>query len=232
MTLILPVVHHLNSELSLTQARLALEHGADGVFLISHQGLDQAVLQVAARLRHAWSQPVAATGELPFVGVNLLQTNNPGALEMAARLRLDGVWFDSPGVNSHGATPRTKKLVEDIQRYPDVTVFGSVAFKYQPDEPDPAGASREALKLGMLPTTSGDATGMAPELSKIQSMSAAVKGRLAVASGMNPENVSAYVPFVSHILVATGISHDEHTFDPARLDRFVAAVRTSGSVRA
>lgn len=229
MTKIYPVIHYQDAATSRDQAAIALEHGSDGVFLISHNDEDKAVLQVAGQLRHAWGSATTAAGELPFIGVNLLNTNNPAALEFAAQLRLDGVWLDAPGVNSHGPSQRTKKFAEDMAKYPGVAVFGSVAFKYQPDEPNPPEAARAALALNMIPTTSGSGTGMAPELSKIALMSKAVDGRLAVASGMTLENVAAYVPYLSHILVATGVSLDKHRFDPQRLARFVAAVRAGSS---
>lgn len=107
--------------------------------------------------------------------------------------------------------------------------YGSVAFKYQAPEPDPAGAAVQALKLCMLPTTSGPGTGHAPDVEKARSMAAAVArgplgGELAVASGMTPENVSAFLPYFTHFLVATGVSKDEHHFDEARLVQFIEKV--------
>lgn len=118
-----------------------------------------------------------------------------------------------------------------MRKFPAISVFGSVAFKYQPDEPNPAEAARQALAVGMIPTTSGAATGLAPEIAKIKGMSAAASGRLAVASGMTPDNVAEYAPHLSHILVATGVARDEHTLDPLLLRRFVAAVRTHAAAR-
>jgi predicted TIM-barrel enzyme len=226
MPKILPVIHHLDVETSLAQAELARAAACDGVWLICHNHRDPEVLQAAARLKHRWSQ--ALDSERLFIGVNLLYTNNANALEFAHQLRLDGVWLDAPGVNSHGANERAKRLAETMrERFPAVPVFGSVAFKYQEHEPDPAEAARQAKALGMIPTTSGEATGIAPDLAKIEAMSAASKGLLAVASGMTPSNVAQYAPFLSHILVATGVSRGEHEFDPARLTAFVAAVRGS-----
>lgn len=226
MTKIYAVIHHLNPSLSLAQAKLAVDGGADGVFLISHEGEDSAVAQVAGQLRYIWdtwpAQPDAAA---PFIGVNLLQTNPSSALVLAASLRLDAVWIDAPGVSSGGPTPGAQLLTECMRRHPGVSVFGSVAFKYQPVDPDPAGAAAQARAAGMIPTTSGAATGVAPSLLKVKSMSAATGGLLAVASGMTPANVAAYTPFLSHILVATGISRAEHFIDPQLLAQFVAAAR-------
>ena len=117
MTKIYPVVHFQSSGQTLAQAQVALEAGADGVFLISHDGHDKAVLQAAGHLRHKWGQVRTAAGEAPFIGVNLLHTNNPQALEYAAQLHLDGVWLDAPGVNSHGASPRTKRFGDDMHKH-------------------------------------------------------------------------------------------------------------------
>lgn len=226
---IYPVIHFASHALAMDQARLALEQGADGVFLISHDGQDKAVLQAAGQLRHAWSSLTTAAGEMPFVGVNLLNTAPLAALEFATQLRLDGLWLDAPGVNSHGPARQAKKMAEELVLLPQITVFASVAFKYQPEEPDPPQAAREALALGMLPTTSGPATGVAPDLAKTRAMSEAASGKLAVASGMTAENVSQYAPLLSHILVATGVALDEHRIDPQRLTRFIQAVRNAST---
>lgn len=226
MTKIYAVVHHSNLPLSLAQAKIAVDGGADGVFLISHKGEDSAVAQVAGQLRYIWDTwPAQRDAAAPFIGINLLQTNPSSALVLAASLRLDAVWLDAPGVSSKGPTPGVQLLTECMRRHPSVSVFGSVAFKYQPADPDPAGAAAQALAAGMIPTTSGTATGVAPSMANVKSMSAATGGLLAVASGMTPANVAEYTPFLSHILVATGISQTEHSIDPQLLASFVAAVR-------
>lgn len=226
MPLILPVIHYLNASQALSQAALALSAGADGVFLLSHHGEDTAVCQAAKQLRWSSSSNVTAAGAAPFIGINLLNTAPTAAYEIALQLGVQGLWLDAPGVNSHGPARQALKLSEQIKAHPGLQVFGSVAFKYQPEEPDPPAAAREALALGMLPTTSGDATGVAPSVEKVRAMSLAAGGQLAVASGMTPANVSAYAPLVSHLLVATGVSTAEDGyFDATKLRAFVAAAR-------
>lgn len=226
MPKIYAVIHHLNPTLSLAQAKVAVEGGADGVFLISHEGEDSAVAQVAGQLRYIWDTwPAQHRAQPPFIGINLLRTNPSSALVLAASLRLDAIWLDAPGVSSKGPTPGAQLLAENMRRHPGVDVFGSVAFKYQPREADAAGAAAQALALGMIPTTSGAATGIAPSLPKVKSMSAAAGGRLAVASGMTPANVAQYTRYLSHILVATGISLNQHMIEPRLLAQFVATVR-------
>lgn len=220
-TLILPVIHHVDAETTHSQAALAMRCGADGVFLISHDGADSELpglgQEVVAR----------AAGRRPFVGINMLNTNPVAALARVAEAGLDAVWIDAPGIDSNGAGPAGKKLADLASKHPQVAVFASIAFKYQPEEANPSAAAACVRKLGMLPTTSGPGTGVPPTVAKIEAMSAAAGGALAVASGMTPANVQQYAPLLSHILVATGVSCDEHHFDEGLLREFVAAARSA-----
>lgn len=219
------VVHHRDEALTLSQAELALGLGADGVFLISHVGEDAALPPLAHRIR-AMSRPTV------LVGMNLLRTPSVQALAIASAAGCSGLWVSNPGVSSVGASAQAHALHRQMELHPRVTVFGCVAFKYQPDEPKPAEAALQALALGMHPTTSGAGTGVAPGLDKIRQMSAACAGRLAVASGMTPDNVAEFAPHVSNILVSTGVSRDEHHLDESRLRTFLAAVRGSAAAQA
>lgn len=101
-----------------------------------------------------------------------------------------------------------------------------MAFKYQRTDPSPGVAALHAFQLGMIPTTSGDQTGRAPSINKIQLIRNTLPSEspLAVASGMTPENIEDYLPYVSHYLVSTGISSDGYHFDLKRLEQFIKAV--------
>ena len=121
-------------------------------------------------------------------------------------------------------------MAEVLAARPDHTFFASVAFKYQPADPDPGEAARRALELGMLPTTSGDATGHAPDPAKLERIRAIIgppsaHAPLALASGVSPENAAALAPHLTDVLVSTGVSSDFHTFAPDRLARLVAVLR-------
>lgn len=218
MTKILPVIHHIDRKTTLEQAALAREAGAHGVFLISHHGADAELPKLA--------QDVQREGvgcECWDVGINLLHTPCSSALRAAHQHGLEMVWMDAPGINGGGATSTALRLVHEISGMKSPPeVFASVAFKYQPFEPNAAAAARNAQALRFIPTTSGEGTGKPPTLEKIATMSMAVGGRLAVASGMDIENVAAFAPYLSHILVATGVSVDEHHFDFELLSAFVA----------
>lgn len=212
---IFPVIHYLNTDLAIEQAHIAKDAGADGVFLINHHGDDAVLGLVATRIK----------AEHPAfkVGINLLASPPMEAALMASRLGLDMVWADSMGVSSRGLTAEGSDLSQFAADHPEIELFASVAFKYQAPDLDPPAAARNAHAAGFIPTTSGDATGHAPDVFKVASMSAECAGRLAVASGMTPENIGEFAPLLSSVLVATGVSLDEHRFDYEKLFRFVIA---------
>lgn len=216
---VLPVIHHLNAATTRDQVALARNCGADGVFLISHNGRDQELLDLVPALREDCG--------LFWLGVNLLGERVPSDAYCAAwGAGFDGVWLDYCGVDGLGANAQALHLARIRRQTPlghkRLDVFASVAFKYQAPEPSPATAALNALTLGFLPTTSGPATGKAPELDKVRAMSEHTGGKLAVASGLTPDNIAHFAPYLSHALVATGVSRDEHHFDAELLQVFVA----------
>ncbi len=225
---ILPVIHHVDAQLSRDQANLALDLGADGVFLISHHDDDASLLPLAASIRA--KKPNA------WIGINFLSMTlwEAFSLSLACDCRIDAVWSDSPGITSQGVDTDTQELAEwnsILMRAgrPAPQIFASVAFKYQAHEVDPPRAALNAAELGFIPTTSGSATGSAPQLDKITSMRShlGAEAALACASGLTAENILDFAPHLSHALVATGVSLDEHHFDPAKLSNFIALAKAT-----
>lgn len=219
---IYPVIHFLDRETTFMEVTKAIDAGADGVFLINHRSDDMELISVACavRLKHP---------QLP-VGVNFLSMSGLEATIMARKFGLPMVWGDDVGVDSGGLSDdglsiRAQKAVGGDR----FDVFASVAFKYRPHEPNPELAAKNALAAGFIPTTSGSGTGSAPDLQKIIAMSQSTGGVLAVASGMTPENVGMYAPYLSHILVATGVSTDEHRMDVDKLKQLIANSRLQSS---
>lgn len=213
---IFPVIHYLDRETTFSEVGTAFLCGADGVFLISHHGNDHELLEVGVALRK--KRP-----DFP-IGINLLSMGGVEAVAQAKSLGYPMVWGDDVGVDSNGLNEVGIRVAEQCQ---GVSVFASVAFKYRPHEPDPAKAAKNALDAGFIPTTSGSGTGSAPDLAKIVAMSQATNGTLAVASGMTPGNVAHYAPYLSHILVATGIAYDEHRIDADKLGLLIANARAA-----
>lgn len=222
-----PVIHHVEDDVTLTQARCALDWGADGVFLISHEGQDDALLPLCRQLSTKWQSRRTAAGASPLLGLNLLTSGACEALDAAAAHGANAVWISDAGVSSQGAAPLGHQLMQAMARHPHVTVFGCVAFKGQAPEPQPAEAARVARACGMRATTSGPGTGQAPDLAKIQAMGAAVGGQLAIASGMTADNVQAFEPWLSDILVATGVTHDGRLIDEALFRTFAQQARSA-----
>lgn len=214
---VFPVIHYLDDVTSLDQADMVAECDAQGLFLISHHGQDAEIAALATTIKQRHPQLK--------VGLNFL---NLGVLEAARACELCGldmVWGDNCGVSSEGFNAVAQKLSRIAVHKNGLRVFASVAFKYQAHEPDPAKAALKAQSLGFIPTTSGSGTGSAPTVDKIKAMSEATNGQLAIASGMDPENIHLFAPYLSDILVATGVSVDEYRFDYEKLRRFVALAR-------
>jgi predicted TIM-barrel enzyme len=210
-----PVIHFLDRDIAFSEAQKALDAGADGIFLINHQGDDMELLSVACAIKVKHPQ-------LP-VGVNFLSMTGLDAAIMARKFGLPMVWGDDVGVDSKGLTDLGLSVqAQKVAGADDFGVFASVAFKYRPHEPNPELAAKNALAAGFIPTTSGSGTGSAPELDKIITMSKATGGVLAVASGMTPENVADFAPYLSHVLVATGVAIDEHRMDVDKLKLLIA----------
>lgn len=214
---IFPVIHFLDEATALSEVALAQRCGSHGVFLISHRGRDELLVEVARRAKLKYPQFK--------VGINLLSRGPLEAIGMALAAELDMVWADDMGVSSKGLTPTGQACAVAAQNG-GLTLFASVAFKYRPQEVDPAQAARHAKAAGFVPTTSGDATGHAPSVDKIRLMSDAAGGVLGVASGMTPENIAQYAPYLSDVLVATGISRDEHHLDEDRLRQMLVQAAT------
>ena len=222
-----PVIHYTSDAIALDNAAMAAEVGATGVFVISMEGNDAPLVPVATLIKKRHP--------LLKVGVNHLGLPPSGSLAHNLHARLDATWTDSPGVSSAFISPAAQAVSQRLRWVPHHLFFASVAFKYQAPEPAPGRAAVMAATLGMIPTSSGTATGVAADLSKLNAMHedllefsntpAARESNwprraptdLGLASGVTPENVVDVIGLVSHILVATGISADEHHFDYEKL---------------
>ena len=85
-----------------------------------------------------------------------------------------------------------------------------------------------------LPAARGfSGTGVAPSVEHVRAVSEGARtvpgSRVAVASGITPENVGPFLPLVDDFLVATGISSSFYQFDKVRV-RDLAAQMDVGLV--
>ena len=215
---ILPVIHYHTYARAFENAERAFDAGCDGVLLISMDGDDEPLGPLARQVKARWSDKL--------VGVNYLTLPANIALRKNLEDGLDVTWTDNAGVHSSGLSTLASLVAGGLEGAEGHQFLGAVAFKHQRAEPDPAAAAVMAAQLGIIPCTSGSATGVAADLEKIRSIrSALAGGALGIASGITPDNVMDYAPYVSHILVATGVSSNFYDFDFERLALLVGRVR-------
>lgn len=210
MTKLIAVIHHRDDETSLANARLAAEIAYDGVCYIHMEGRDDLIEAAALATKAEFPRMLVITNRLSMHPTDMILRD--------AKLGLDGSWCDNPGVSSAGATNLAHAINDTLSQVraskPDFLFFGSVAFKTQRHEPDPAAAALNSKALGWITTTSGTATGVAPDEAKLATMKAALEnGELAVASGITPDNADTLARHVDWVLVSTGISKSFYEFD-------------------
>lgn len=214
-----PVIHLSTMDQALENADIAARCDATGVFVIHMDGRDDEVDPAAFAIKQRFPQLK--------VGVNYLSLPAPVAAVRSIALGMDATWADQPGIRSDKMEAAVDRaLVPALRQNPAHQFFASVAFKYQPVEPDPGVAAKKALGRGLIPTTSGDATGIAPEVAKLYGIRRVIgrESPLAIASGVSTDNAYELSRFASHILVSTGISKSFHEFDEHLLRRLVEQV--------
>jgi hypothetical protein len=223
--IILPVIHYADDNQTMRNAERAFEAGCEGVMLIEMRGRDSLIVPVSGSIKRVWPDRL--------VGLNFLNSLAPRELPCATVDHLDMTWTD--GQLTHSADEpwmEARQVQRIVATRPGHLFFCAVAFKYQPEELDPASAARKAAEFGFIPTTSGPATGHAADPAVVAAMRSAIgpDAPLAIASGITPDNAAAYLPSVSHVLVSTGVSASFHEFDPGRLRALTTAAQAT-SVR-
>lgn len=227
---LLPVIHISTLELCVAQARSAFAEGANGVFVISHDG--DAYLTV--NCAEACAAALIADGhDRPFVGVNLLGKSAMKAydyLHERGAWDVRAVWCDSP---ADGSVKHT--TIHGVWR---ALYFAGVAFKYQNVPRDIVQAAFAEADAGAdVLTTSGDGTGIACVPEKVRAIRTAVGPRygVAVASGVDVQNAGGLVAAgADALLVASSIARelprrqrDFYRFDAGKLRELGAVVKNA-----
>lgn len=214
---VLPVIHATSEAQVLQNVRRAVTAGADGVFLINHDVSAQELLRFHDEVRRLHPSL--------WVGVNCLEHHPSWVIE---RPDVAGVWADYAGDFSLGMPP----VGDGWRKLPpggswDGLYFGGVAFKGQ-RRVLPADLPKVTLRAAEwmdVVTTSGLGTGQAADVEKVRVMREALgSAPLALASGVTPDNVREYLPYVNAFLVASGISLDFENLDLNRTRRLVDLV--------
>lgn len=215
---VLPVIHVLETERTLTNVDILTELGAPGCFLINHDFEVATFLPIVRQVR-------AARPEL-WMGVNFLGVTGLDAFPRLAALEKDGIridayWADDARIDERRIEQPEAQAIDAARAGWSGMYFGGTAFKKQRPvaEADYGTAARIACDWMDVVCTSGLATGIEADDSKIETFRQAIGNRaLALASGITPVNAHRYAS-VDAFMVATGINYDDNFYDiePARL---------------
>ncbi len=228
---VLPVIHAQDDEQIDRNIEIAVRCGAQGVFLINHDFDVTRFLPLVERCRQAHP--------LLWLGVNFLGVTGRDAFPILGDLEfrglaIDAYWADDACIDEqHESQAQAGEIniVREESGWSGI-YFGGTAFKKQRavDPADYLRSGQIAAQWMDVVITSGVATGEAAEIEKIETFRQGVgTGALAVASGITPENVHDYAPYVDAILVATGINlpQDFYNLDRTRLSRLIDNCRCS-----
>lgn len=203
-----PVIHLQTPDLGIENAQIAADCGCPGVFLISMHGDDESIDPIADTIKT----------RLPnlMVGVNYLTMSAEAAIARSLKAGHHATWADRAGIRSDETSLLPSRCAALLAGQANHQFFAGFDFKYQRKDPNPPRAARMAADLGFIPTTSGMKTGSAPVVAKLVEIRSEIglAEPLAVASGITPDNVVTLGPYLSHILVATGVSRSFYEFDP------------------
>ena len=229
--MVLPVIHVLDDEQAEQNIQRAMDAGCPGVFLINHDFPYDRFIPIIRRVRQQFPNY--------WIGVNFLAVTGKIAFPILAELHDDGVWIDAYWADD--ARIEENKTCDDQTQAQEIAsireegswngvYFGGTAFKKQ-RRVDVSNYHKSAtLACGFMDvvTTSGIATGHSADIEKIKTFRAACNDTpVALASGITPENVLNYAPYVDCLLVATGINikDDFYNIDRARLARLMEQIR-------
>ena len=207
--IIIPVIHHISEDLTRRELTMISRY-TDHAVIISMDGKDDDAFQVALRMKQEF--------RMMYIGFNALSKTAQESMINNMQHTIDFTWSDEVVVSSEGVTREALDIAHRLQDHQRVDkrrlphrFFTSCAFKYQAHEPNPGQAAIRAAELGFIPTTSGDGTGIAVSLEKLSNIRAALNtinsgSPLAVASGVTPQNFMVQAPYLTHVLINTGIS--------------------------
>ena len=228
--ILLPVIHAKSDKQVIANIVSLLDCGCLGFFLINHDFNYPELLPIMRNARERFPDA--------WMGVNFLGVHGDIAFPIleslkSHKVRVDAYWADDACIDEKKSLDQQTEA-DDILRAHNNSkwsglYFGGTAFKKQ-REVDPKDfyvSAQLASHYMDVVTTSGSATGVAPDVSKIHVFREACgSSALALASGVTEDNISAYSPLVDIFLVATGINFegDFYNIEPRRLDRLMKKI--------
>ncbi len=210
---IIPVIHHLDHETTMRNAKICYESNVFGVFLIEMNGENTDLGILGMQIKKMYPKLK--------VGLNLLGETALTTVNESIKYDLDMSWSDNPIVTSNEISKEAEKIKDLIKKEKHM-FFNSVAFKYQKLENSPGIAARNSISMGFIPTTSGSATGVAVNIDKLEQIKFEIGfDPLAIASGLDLNNISEHKKYIEYGLVSTGISKDFYNFDENKVKEIV-----------
>ena len=224
---LLPVVHPVSREKALASVRVAHDLGIKGVFLIDQGMSERDVLQLVREMRSLYPSL--------WIGLNLLSRSPTKVLTTTHNrdLCVAGIWSDWAGIEEDrvaGSSHPQAEAFMNARRAAswDGLYFGGVAFKYQREvaPSDLSIAAEMSIPYMDVLCTSGPGTGQAADVEKVRDLRASLGDHaMALASGVTPENVRSYMPYVQAFLVGTGIEKQLGVLDPAKIEALLQAMQ-------
>jgi uncharacterized protein len=225
---LLPVIHPISRADALRAVSVAHAAGVPGVFLID-QGMSERDVLALARMGHE-------TYPSLWIGLNLLSRTAGKTLTTTYNRgwRVDGIWSDWAGIDEQrvmGSSHPEAEAFLNVRRTAswDGLYFGGVAFKYQREvaQSDLSAVAEMSIPYMDVLCTSGPGTGRPADVEKVKALRAGLGDHaMALASGVTPENVGNYLPYVQAFLVGTGIEERLGVLDPAKIEALLKAMQT------
>lgn len=213
---VIPVLHIQSEKQAVENLDLLLECGIKQVFVIGHEGK----FRSAEKLVHIAD---LAHQKGFWCGINFLGYEPIEMLKQYANASIEALWYDNSfaGIDNQ----KTKAIYEAKNQYADhIKLFGGVAFKYCTQPKDLKEACTVAEQCMDVVVTSGNGTGIAADVQKINEMRCYLdpNTKLGIASGITAENVHEYD--ADYLLVSTGISKDFYTFDKEKIQNLIEKI--------
>ncbi len=225
-TVILPVIHVVDTAQTSANIEKLIEAGISGCFLINHDFSVETFIPIIRSIRLAYSDF--------WIGLNFLAITGLEAFPMISLLeeqgfRIDAYWADDARIDERVNVQHEAEAIDKIRMQSGWIgmYFGGTAFKKQrPVEPQYYNiAARVAANHMDVVTTSGIATGNAAAVEKISKFRAALPDTpIALASGITSKNAENY-SMVDCFMVATGINvdNDFYNIDTDKLKQLIVS---------
>lgn len=221
---VLPAIHAHTISMTLENIDMIQQQWADWFMLVNNEISPEKLLKIYEQVENRY--------EDLFHGINVLWRTPDMVIRELQWLRVDGLRVDKPyirEVNWEDRTNLIQQAMNDTGR--SWLYFWWVAFKYQKplsSEELPKAVEKSQLYLDVI-TTSWSATWKAANPQEVKYMRELIgKFPLALASGITPENIQDYLPYVDTSIVGTWISERmnqyAHVFDQGKLQRLMEKV--------